>query len=55
MKVWELIQLLRGMDPEKEVVQEVEEWCDVGFSLETYNKVLTRSVVEVRDQVVLKR
>lgn len=55
MKVWELVQLLRGMDQEKDVVQEVEEWCDVGFSVDLYNKVPTRSVVEVRDQVVLKR
>ena len=55
MKVWELIQLLRGVDQEKEVVQEVEEWCDVGFCLDLYNKSVTMRVVEELDRVVLKR
>jgi hypothetical protein len=55
MKVWELVQLLRGMDQEKDVVQEVEEWCDVGFCVDLYNKSVTRGVVEERDRVVLKR
>ena len=55
MKVKELIQILKKMNQEKLVVQEAEEWCDVGFSLQTYNLTPTKSVDETDSYVILRR
>jgi hypothetical protein len=55
MKVKDLIFLLSQMNPEKEVVQEGDEWCDVGFCFEKYYLYPTRDVDEEADRVILRR
>lgn len=55
MTVKELIEVLQQMDPDKEVLEEGDEWEDVGFSFEKYNLYPVRSVEEQRDRVILRR